>query len=431
MNLPPRITRSLAAGAVLSAAVLGLGSANGAGAATPPPASALDWLSAELDGTADGVFVYDSGFGDFTDYGLTLDAVLALQLGNAHADVAAASLDAVEDDLSLYVTHPDFGDGNGPGKYAGSIAKVLLTEKVTGRATTIEGFDLEAELRSTLLSTGRRAGRFDGEHGDFSNGVTQALAVLALARTSAGVPASAVDFLLDQQCPGGGFRISYDELKPDFTVDEAASTRGCEDDAEAELDATSFGLEALLSVRTPALAEPIADAIAFLKAPANAPTNANFAGVAGQALRAAGDATAADAAAAVVLGLQLTAGPDNGAIALDADGKAAAPGGTIPADLLPEFWRSTAQGVLAFGLGSYGPVVTIPTSSTTSTTSASTTSTTAGASASSTSTTKASTSTIPKTGSSSARDEAYLGLLLVGLGIAAVGQSRLRTRSSS
>jgi hypothetical protein len=428
MNLPPRITRSLAAGAVLSAAVLGLASADGAGAVTPPPASALDWLSAELDATADGIFVYDSGFGDFTDHGLTLDAVLALLLGNAHADVAAASLAAIEDDLPSYVQHPDFMDGNGAGKYAGSIAKVLLTEKVAGRATTIDGFDLEAELRSTLLSSGRRAGRFDAEHGDFSNGVTQALAVLALARTSAGVPASAVDFLLDQQCPGGGFRISLDALQPDFTVDEAASTRGCEGDDEADLDATSFALQALLSVRTSALAEPIGDALAFLRAPANAADNANSAGLAGQALRAAGDSNAADAAAAIALALQLTTGPDTGAIALDADGEAAAAGGTIPAASLPEFWRSTAQGVLAFGLGSYGPVVTLPT---TSTTGASTTSTTAVAQASSTSTTKAATtSTIPKTGSSS-RNEISIGLFLVGLGLAAIGQSRLRARPSS
>lgn len=428
MSLPPRLTRSLAAGAVLSAAVLGLGSP-GAGAATPPPTTALDWLAAELDATADGIFVYDSGFGDFTDYGLTLDAVLALTLGGAHSDVVDASLDAIEADLDGYVSHPDFGDG--AGVYAGSIAKTLMAEQLAGRATTIDGFDLEAELRDTFVDPldERRAGRFDGGNGDFSNTITQAIGLIALARTPGGMPGGSLSFLFSQQCDDGGFRISLDVVDPvTFEVDEGASTRGCTAADASDIDATAFALAAMLaSPERPNLGVFINPAVAFLKS-ASTSNNANSAGLVGQVLRAAGETAAADANAASAQALQLTTGPDVGAIALDADAKAGAPGGAIAAADLPLFWRSTAQGVLAFGLGSYGPVVTIPT---TSTTGASTTSTTAAAAASSTSTTKATTSTIAKTGAQSARNELAIGLFLVGLGLAAVGQSRLRERPSS
>ena len=89
---------------------------------------------------------------------------------------------------------------------------------------------------------GGEAGRFrttrpaNAFGGDFSNGFGQALAILALARTSSGVPASAVDFLLDQQCPGGGFRGDY------------TTPGGCTADASATVDATGFALQALVTV---------------------------------------------------------------------------------------------------------------------------------------------------------------------------------------
>jgi hypothetical protein len=250
------------------------------------------------------------------------------------------------------------------------------------------------------------------------------------------VPTAVRDFLLDQQCPDGGFRINFDMVNPDFTIDEAGSTRGCTTSVDSDFDATAFALEALLTVRNDdGVPAAIADAIAFMTLPANAATNANTAGLYGQALRAAGETAAADSNAAKVKALQLTdAGPDVGAIVFDADAKAAAPGSTIaPADL-SQAWRATAQGVLALELPSYGPVVAPPTTTsttgptTTSTAAASTTSTSAAATST---TAKAATSgTIPKTGSST-HDEMSIGLFLVGLGLAAVGQSRLRGRGSS
>ncbi len=433
MNLPPRLTRSLVAGAALGTAIVGLGSADGAAAANPEATPALAWLADELDDTASGIFVYDPGFGDFTDYGLTLDAVLALALGGGHGSTLDRSMDAIEGSIAEYISHSDFGDGNGAGKYAGSASKALLTEQVAGRPTTIGSINLETEVRSAIRGatpTARWTGRVDADHGDFSNGVTQSLAVLALSRTSGGVPAAVRDFLLDQQCPDGGFRISFDKVNPDFSIDEAGSTRGCTTSVNSDFDSTAYALEALLSIRNDdGVPAAIAEAIAFLKLPANAATNANSAGLYGQALRAAAETAAADANAAKVKALQLTAaGPDVGAIVFDDDAKAAAPGSTIaPADL-SQAWRATAQGVLALELPSFGPVVAPPT--TTSTAAASTTSTSGTAATSTTAKAAATSGTIPKTGSST-HDEVSIGLFLVGLGLAAVGQSRLRGRGSS
>jgi hypothetical protein len=426
MPLPTRLTSTLAAGALAIGAVLLPGAAQPAAAApTADGSAALTWLAGEVQ-AAGGIFEYDSGFGPFTDYGLSLDADLALLLGGGHADTVDASLDAIEAELTIYVSHPDFGSG--AGNSAGAMAKVLLAELLAGRPTTVDGFDLEAQLRATLqpASEARRGGRFDGDHGDFVNGVTHTLGVLALSRTSAGAPAASIDFLLDQQCSNGGFRGDYDVFDPlTFELDEAASTRGCEDDAEALGDATAFAVEALLANRNaPGAADAIARAIAFLELPENASaSNANSAGLSGQALRAAGETAAADAFAARVAALRVAAGDHVDAIALDPASKTAAETTTLSPAQVALLVRSTAQGVLALGLGSYGPVVAAPAPSTTTTLAAATSTTGTPA----TTATTAPTGTIPRTGSSS-RTEGTLALLLIGAGLLALGQAQLQSR---
>jgi hypothetical protein len=434
MTLAPRLTARLAAGALVSGALLLQGSAGPAAAApTTQGNAALTWLADQLD-DAHGVFVFDSGFGDFTDDGLSLDADLALLLGGGHTSSVTASLTAIEGHLADYVSHTDFGSG--PGDSAGSLAKALLTEEVAGRATTVGGIDLDARLRATLRPTtdARRAGRFDGDHGDFVNGTTQALGVLALSRTPGGAPAASVAYLLEQQCDDGGFRSDYDEYDVSGAVDEAASTRGCEDAADSQGDATAFALQALLANRNAAgVADAIARASAFLQRPANdSAGNANTAGLSGQALRAAGDTAAADAFAGRVTALQVASGPNAGAIAVNAAAKAEAEAGALTEAKQAVLVRSTTQGVLALGLGSYGPVVDPPATSTTSTsTSTSTTaSSTTSTSAPAPTTTTTSRGAIPTTGSD-AREQAGVALLLVGLGVLAVSRARAWGRRPS
>ena len=110
------------------------------------------------------------------------------------------------------------------------------------------GVDLEALSRAAMQTSGIHEGRFSdvSMYGDFSNGFGQALNILALSQTQARrAREAAVDFLLAQQCPAGGFRLLYDGP---FSGPPEPLTRGCVDDADADTDATSFALDALQSV---------------------------------------------------------------------------------------------------------------------------------------------------------------------------------------
>src|SRR5690606_13932313 len=96
------------------------------------------------------------------------------------------------------------------------------------------------------------AGRFSdlSAWGDYSNGFGQALAVLALSDTEQGIATAAIDFLVDQQCPSGGFRGDY------------SVTGGCTDDAHADTDYSAFALQALLTAPEAMHLDPVRSAVA-------------------------------------------------------------------------------------------------------------------------------------------------------------------------
>ena len=332
MSVLRSTARTLTASAVLvgtlaAPAMVHVAAAQVTPAATlPAPATtALDWLANELadGGGATGqahvlgqTFDFGGGPTFFPDWGLTADAVMDLTLTGVHPTEATASLNNIQDHVSDYVT-----GGSPADRYAGALGKSLLLAEITGRNPhAFGGFDLESDLRARLQTTGITAGRFtdDAKFGDptaassdFSNGFGQAVDMLALTRTPGGVPASAIDFLLAQQCPGGGFRTSYDATAP------AASTRGCASDTEADPDGTAIALDVLLTQpAAPGVPAATAKAIAKLVALQDAgggfassagTLNANTSGLAGQALRTAGLTTLADKAAAFVASLQVTA----------------------------------------------------------------------------------------------------------------------------
>lgn len=322
-------------------------------------AAVLDWLEAEL--AADGGALstaYDDGAGGvatFADWGLTIDAVLALAAGGrggTPSATTAASL--VEAHVGDYVTGGAFGPDD---RYAGALGKALLMAQVAQvDAVDFGGFDLEAELRARRQPSGVDGGRFSDltGYGDFSNGFGQALAVMALARTAGGVPADAVAFLLAQQCPGGGFRGDY------------TASGGCTADAAATVDATGFALQALVSVTpTCATRRAVTAAAAALVAgqtPSGAfagesGSNTNSTGLAAVALRSLGQVAAADSAAAFVSGLQLVDGADAGSLALNAATFASAADGVQVLER-DGFRRASTQGVLALGLRSYAEIGT-------------------------------------------------------------------------
>ncbi len=369
----------------------------------PQAAPALAWLARELDDHGGTLPGFSPGT---TEWGLTTDAVLAFGSAGAQDDPAAmAATDriATADAVTAYTTW----DPGVPGvRVAGATAKVLLTLLTMGRPTTVDGVDLEAELRSLAVGSGVQRGRFvdrvPDPAWDASNGFGQALSMLALAMTPAGVPAHAAEFLVAQQCPAGGFPLSY------------SATGSCSDDASADPDATALAVQALLAVeRTEAIRAALDRGATWLLsrqgtdgsfggAGPTAGANANSTGVIAQTLRAAGATDAAELAAGWITSeVQLDAAAAAGTAAADEVGAIAyAPAARTTAladgitDAAADQWRrSTTQAVLALGLAPYGPhdVEPLEPVSATTTTVATTTSTSVSSSTTPTTLTPATT----------------------------------------
>jgi len=293
------------------------------------------------------------------DWGLTIDAILALSAGGRGADSAAVTaLDALATHINDYIS-----DSFDPGSvFAGQVGKAMLAAQAEGADIhSFGGVDLEALSRSTLTPAGAFAGRFANisTFPDFSNGFGQAFNILALAQTADGVPRSAVDFLLAQQCPGGGFRLDY------------VATRGCASDSEADSDTTALTIEALVALTPgPTTSAAIAAAAAFLigrqdpvtggiggAGPTVSP-NTNSSGLGAQALTVAGFTDQAALARNFVASMQLDASRTAGTPAAGDEGAIALNQGELDDSLLngigpnvrAEWQRATTQGVLAFGL---------------------------------------------------------------------------------
>ena len=365
--------RAFVTAVCLVAALLGFGSLTGTNSriaaanlpaasaeARPEATAAMDWLSSQL--AANGSTFPGFAIGTSparTDWGLTADAVLSFIAAGQGSDPAPqAAANQLISNLSDFTTYEPQILGV---RLAGPTAKVLLiAESLDLQSSFASGLDLEQELRSLMVTTGPQAGRFtdrnpsisDPLSGDSNNGFGQALAVLSLSLTDSQVPAEAVDFLIGQQCPNGGFRLIY-TLTPNCISNERSDT-----------DATAIATQALLSVeRTPAVEAALSRALGWLLAKQDRSTggfggtgstaaiNANSTGLSAQALRAAGQLEAAERAAAwITSSLQL-----NGAIAYTPTARAAAVTSGIPSNLEDQWRRATTQGVLALGLSAFAP----------------------------------------------------------------------------
>ncbi|HSL57977.1 MAG TPA: hypothetical protein VK866_09065, partial [Acidimicrobiales bacterium] len=283
------------------------------GAQTAPSTAsgtASGWLASQLvDGqrletTFDGT--------SFPDYGLTADAVLAFAAAGVADPQAAAATSWLVANAAAYV-----GDGT-DAVFAGSTAKLALVAQVRGLDPRAVG---GADLVARLLDREQADGRFTdlSEFGDFSNPITQSLAILVLARQPGVSPSdAAIDRLLAVRCADGGIASSLD-------ADPATCTSG--------VDGTAFAVQALIAAGRPGDAATIAGALDFLEAAqqaggglgttADAAPNANSTGVAAQALAAGGRGAAASAAQGFLVSLQQGCdadAADRGAIAFDATG---------------------------------------------------------------------------------------------------------------
>lgn len=329
-------------------------------AAAPPPdataagAAAARWLAGQL---------VDGGLPGFagTDWGLTIDALLALQaVGTEPAAVVEIreALAARADEYAAFRT--DAGDY----VTGGATAKVLVAAVVTGEdPTAFGGHDWRARVLDLVYGPdeGARAGwlfdrRLDDATG--ANMFDQSLAVIGLAR-SGGVPQSMVDFLVSQQCPEGGFRL-YPSETGTPCVDEPPDRR------VVDVDTTAYAVQALLAAAAAGASGtdgPIARATdwllsvqgddgSFAGSVLTAYPNTNSTGLAAQALAAVGETAAAARAVDYVLGLQLTemtagaAAEHVGAVAYTLDAYAAAVANGIAALGLDQWRRATAQAIL-------------------------------------------------------------------------------------
>jgi len=305
---------------------------------------AADWEVTQLrDGRINNVQF------DFTDWGLTIDTYFALVAAGNRPAEAGDVIATVSDNVREYVSF----DGD---FFAGPVAKTLLARRVAGMDASVESanLNLRRKLTSLVAPTGRAK---DSGAADFSNTISQSFAVLAFAR-SGELPDKVATYLLRQQCNRGYFRL-------------AMSNRECGRGAgEADVDATAYALQALVTARSEGVDLPAGairateqwlagaqrDNGAFSGAGPTKGSNSNSTGVAAQALKLVGRDAAVLKAADWVEDLQLTradaagtpARRDLGAIAYDPSDFEQALQNGIDETTRDTWRRSTPQAVLAF-----------------------------------------------------------------------------------
>lgn len=271
------------------AAPAGVTTAAGSAAAADPAGVAGGFLVREMAAT--GGHLENGGF---FDYGLTIDAILALDAAGVGQSAATAATGQVTGSIGGYISGELWGDVGS--HYAGATGKALVLAAAQGLdPRSVGGVDLVA----TLTSLEQPSGQFKdvSGYGDYSNTIGQSFGVIGLHRAGAGPDAAAVAFLADQQCADGGFSLKF-------------GASPCASDP----DATAYAVQALLAVK--GTGDPAATkGLDFLAAQQRAdgsvggtgPTaggNANSTGLAGQAFVAGGRTTQARRAAAYISTLQ-------------------------------------------------------------------------------------------------------------------------------
>lgn len=304
--------RTSALVAVPALALTGLVAASTPASATPDPTPSTDaaaWLEAQL---TDGV-VHNDQYG-FDDVALSADVGFALARLGGH--------DATVDEIAAAIApraHDEWYTSTFEGVttlYAGSVAKAAAFADVAGAdPTDFGGEDLIALLEDSVSTTAPTNGRVQDENNSFgdTNTFGQAYAVQALHEAGSPLAASVVTFLLQQQCPGGWFRL-------DLAARDAAEQK-CRSGSGAipDTDATAIALAALVSIDDPALevaGGPIERAEAWLLekqrdngawggGPTTKQPNANSTGLAGWVLAQLGNTEAAQNGAAWLRSHQL------------------------------------------------------------------------------------------------------------------------------
>lgn len=244
-------------------ALLGLTTASlvASGALTTPASAALapearsasTWAVGQLD---DGV-VHNDQY-DFTDVGLSLDMLLALQELGARPAFRELIVEAVEQHADGYV-------GTGTDSYAAQLGKVLTAVQQAGvRPNQYGAGGYLTRLKERVRPAGKQAGRAvdASQFGNYTRTIGQSYVVqaFALARQPRYLRLT-TQFLLKQQCPGGWFREGVESS--DFTC----ATGRREGRSAPSVDATAIAVMGLQAARrhgVKGLGDDIRDALRWL-----------------------------------------------------------------------------------------------------------------------------------------------------------------------
>ena len=324
-------------------------------AATDVPATSAaragtGWLATQL---TNGVIHNDTY--DFDDLGMTMDIGLSMdEVGGDQAMVRQ-----IRSSLSSRVQ--EYAAPSATERYSGALAKSLVFAQVSGAdPRAYGGLDLVAETEARVTAGGPSAGRLKdlSAYGDYANTFGQALAVRGLSVAGSAKAAPATDFLLQQQCSSGYFRVF-------FATDASAADQSCVEGTDpTDTDTTAYVVNQLAatSPRSAAVDAAIARAVSWLGAtqradgsfvgsPFTPDPNTNSTGLAASALAAAGTCEQAGRAAEWVASLQVGPQPstsplagEEGAIAYDRAAMDAAAANGIGAGR-DQWWRATVQAV--------------------------------------------------------------------------------------
>lgn len=359
-----RPLRSLAAaGVVLALGLTGCSKENDDEAGTardggPSPTETSEaaragaaWLEGELK---DGV-LHNRQY-KMADHSTTVELALALQAVDPESEALSQISTALEEGVDAY-TSP------GEDVYSGSTAKLVSFAADTGAdPRAFGGEDLVAQLEERTADDGVAPGRISdkSEFGDYANSFGQAWAVRGLTIADSDEAEAARDFLLEQQCEEGFFRLYFAKAK--------AADQSCDGaDAQPEpVDTTALAYVLLhdLAEDDEMLAEALDKGIAYIVGQqaedgsfsggsdeAVVP-NSNSTGLAGWALHLAGEDEAAADAATWVRAHQLgecegKLADEAGAIAFDDAGLTAAGKAGLTKESEYQWRLSTSQAVPA------------------------------------------------------------------------------------
>lgn len=320
---------------------------------SPSATNAGAWLAGEL---TDGV-IHNNGEFAFDDYGLTFDVLLGLQNADTQGPAQVAIVHAMSKNVKKYVFNTP-STGPEDGIWAGSAAKALTAIQEAGpNATQFGGVDLVSVVEATVVTSGPDTGRLKDKGipgfpdpavpADYSNLLYQAFGLRGLAEAGSPKVAEVRDFLLDQQCAPGYFRLYFNKCSPNVDATAQAIIAM----TEAKADGVG-GLDLALADATDWLVAHQRDDGSFGGGTTTEASNSNSTGLAAHALAIRGETNAARRAAEWVYELQVPARADGklqserGAVALSREAYEAGVANGIPAAAEDQWRRATAQAML-------------------------------------------------------------------------------------